>query len=156
DRGWDRVRITAGGPPKVLDEERNVSLPAPQRRELDATDREAEKEVFAEASRLDLALEIAPGHSDDPNVHLGPARRTDALHLSALQRAEQLRLELGREIRDLVEEERAAVRLFEYAFARSDGAREGALLVPEELRRRERGRDACAIEGDEGTAPAWA
>ena len=50
-----------------------------------------------------------------------------------LEHAQELDLHLGRELADLVEEDRPAVRELEAADAPGDGAAEGALLVPEEL-----------------------
>ena len=42
----------------------------------------------------------------------------DAAHLAPLERAQELRLQLERQLADLVDEERAAVRLLEDARAR--------------------------------------
>ena len=56
-----------------------------------------------------------------------------ALELPRLQDAQQLQLELTGHVPDLVEEERSFAGELEPADSSSDGAREGTLLVPEEL-----------------------
>ncbi len=57
----------------------------------------------------------------------------DAVDLALLERAQQLRLQPRMHLADLVEQQRAAVRLLELADAAGDGAGEGALLVAEQL-----------------------
>ena len=79
-----------------------------------------------------------------------PTRRISA----ALDRAEQLRLQGGIEIADLVDEERAAVGLLEEPLARCRRPRERAALVSEELGLDQARRHRRAIEDDEGTARA--
>ena len=57
----------------------------------------------------------------------------DAAELALLEDAEELGLDAGRHLADLVEEERAAVGELEAARAAVAGAGEGAALVAEEL-----------------------
>src|SRR5207247_1556042 len=115
--------------PEVAREDGHVPAAAAQRRQLDAPDGEAEEEIVAEATRLDLAVEVAARRRDDPHVDALPVVRPDALHLAALDGAEQLGLEHGVELADFVDEERAAVRLLEDAAALRERAGERALLV---------------------------
>ena len=86
-------------------------------------------EVLAEAALLHLALEVAAGRGDDAHVdrHLGPA--ADALELLLDQHAQHLALRLERHVGDLVDIERAAVRLLQ----RADLARPGVVLGAEQL-----------------------
>jgi hypothetical protein len=65
---------------------------------------------------------------------LPPTRR-----ITALEHAEQDRLQRRRELADLVEQERAAVRALERADVASIGARERAALVAEQLAREQGG-----------------
>ena len=46
---------------------------------------------------------------DDADVDVDRLRLADAAHLAAIEHAQQLRLEVERELADLVEEQRAAV-----------------------------------------------
>src|SRR5262249_38625577 len=78
----------------------------------------------------------------------GPA---DALDLLLLEDAEELWLEVDRELADLVEEQRAAVGRLERADASGVCAGEGAFLVTEELAFQEVAWDCGAVHDDEGT-----
>ena len=81
----------------------------------------------------------------------GRSSTPDALDLAALERAQQLGLQVQRQLADLVEEERAAVRLLEGApCARRDRAGERALLVAEQLALDELLGDGRAVDRDEG------
>ena len=71
------------------------------------------------------------GHHAHVDAHrLGGA---DRQHLALLQRAQQLGLQLGRQVADLVEEQRAAIGGAEQPRLRLVGAGERALDVSEEL-----------------------
>src|SRR5262249_43553473 len=74
----------------------------------------------------------------------------DRLDLALLQDAQELVLDLGRDVADLVEEEGAAVGFAEEAAPGPGRAGEGAALVAEELALEERRRQRRAVEGDEG------
>src|SRR4030095_4667889 len=74
------------------------------------------------------------------------ADATDAL---GLEHAQELRLDRQRDLADLVEEDRAAVGLFEETLLRGDGARERTLLVAEEVRLDEALGDRGAAHGYE-------
>ena len=70
--------------------------------------------------------------------------------LAPIERAEQLRLQLARQLADLVEEQRAAVGLLNAPSRRSIGAGERAALVAEQLGLDQRWRSQrAAIEHDE-------
>ena len=76
-------------------------------------------------------------------------RVADPLELPRLQDAQQLRLQRRAHRPDLIQEERAAVRLFEPSLPRRDRAGEGAPDVPEQLRFEQRLRDRAAVDRDE-------
>src|SRR5439155_26226588 len=69
---------------------------------------------------------------------------------------QQLRLQGGRDVADLVEEDRAAVGLREEAGCIGDGAGEGAADVPEELALEERLGERGTVDGDERPLPTRA
>jgi len=95
---------------EVLDEEREVREPLAKRRQAHLVAREAEVEVLAEGARGRERGEVAVRRGDDPHVHrLAPLRadRTDGL---LLEEAEELRLEGGRDVADLVEQNGAVLR----------------------------------------------
>ena len=86
---------------------------------------------------------------DDAHVDLDRVRVADALELALLQHAQQLRLQRRAHRPDLVEEQRALVRLLEASLARADGAGERAAHVAEELRFEQRLGNRAAVERDE-------
>src|SRR5262249_28280507 len=65
-----------------------------ERRHANLEDGEAEVEVLAEATLVDLALEVAVRRRHDAYVDLARARLADAADLARLESAEELGLEL--------------------------------------------------------------
>src|SRR5439155_109224 len=118
---------------EVTGERHDIFASRPQRQELDRDHVQAEVEVLAEAAGRDLVAQDAVGRRDDAHVDRARRAAADAQDLALLQHAQELHLDVGRDLGDLVEEERAAVGALEAAGARRDGARERALLVAEEL-----------------------
>src|SRR6188474_3448830 len=90
-------------------------------------------EILAEPTLVDHHAEIAVGRGDPAHVDLERAAAADALEAALLQDAQELGLELGLELADLVEEERAAVGQLEPAALALGRAGERALLVAEQL-----------------------
>ena len=83
-------------------------------------------------------------------------RVADALELALLQHAQQLHLQRRAHRADLVEEQRALVRLLEAALARADRAGERAAHVAEQLGLEQRLRNRAAVERDEAVRAARA
>src|SRR5262249_11447457 len=92
----------------------------------------------------------------EAHVDLDGLRTADPLELLLLQDAQQLRLELERDLADLVKEQRGAVGHLEAADFLGDGAGEGAPLVPEELALEETRRNGGAGELHERAVAAVA
>src|SRR2546422_1109668 len=134
---------------EVAHEKRDVLGPLAQGREIDGKDVQPVVEVGAKLSRLDQLLERPVRGGDDPDVAPDRVRAADPLELLLLEHAKQLRLEVQRQVTDLVEEERAAVRELEAADPACDGTGEGATLVAEELALQEAGGGGGAGELDE-------
>jgi hypothetical protein len=111
----------------------DVVLSLAQRRDLDEEDAQPVVEVLAKAARRDLAGEIAIGGRDEPYVDVARTVLSYALVLAFLNGAEELGLQLERDLADLVEKERAAVGRLEPAYPIPEGAGERALHVAEEL-----------------------
>jgi len=83
---------------------------------------------------------------DHAHVDAHRLRGADGEHLALLQRAQQLRLQIGRQVADLVEEQRAAIRGAEQAGLGLVGAGEGALDVAEQLALHELPAQRRAVE----------
>ena len=106
-----------------------------QRRDVDADDVQTVKEVGAEQAPLDLLLQIAVGGDDEAEVQLnllGAGQPLNGLFLNELQ---ELRLDMGRQLADLVQKQRTVVGKLNLADLTGGGsASESALLVAEQLR----------------------
>ena len=117
---------------------------------------EAVIEVAAEFPVRDHLRQVAVRGGHQPHVHPDGPRAAQALELLLLQGAKQLGLQLRGDVADLVEEQRPLVGQLEAADLLADGAREGALLVAEQLALQQAGGDGRAVELDEGPLPAGA
>ena len=104
------------------------------RRQVDADDVDAVEEVLPEALLEDLLVEIAIRRCDEPCVEGYLVVRAHGAHRLLLEGAQDLRLHLEGHLRDLVQEERAAVSLDEEPAPGASRVREGPLHVaPERL-----------------------
>ncbi len=96
----------------------DVAAPLAQRRHAHDEALEPVEEVAPEVALRDALLERSVRGRDD--AHVGAAagpRRADAADLVAVEGAQELRLRLERQVADLVEEQRAPLRLGEGALA---------------------------------------
>ena len=75
------------------------------------------EQVLPELAGLDQRRELLVRRADDAHVDRLLLRRADLAHLLLLDRAQQLDLHRERQVGDLVEEQRAAVRGLEEAVA---------------------------------------
>ena len=90
------------------------------------------------------------GGGDDAHIHFLGRIAAQALELLLLQNAQQLGLELQRDVADFVEEQRALVRQFEAPNLARDGAGERASFVAEEFALQQSHGDGGAVDLDEG------
>ena len=137
-----------------LDEERDVLGPAPERRQGQPDDVQAEVEVLAEAPVHHLRREVAVGRGEDPDVGLHRLDGAERRVLPLLKHPQKLDLYGRRQLADLVEEERPSLREGETAGLVLLGVGEGAADVAEQLRLDEGVRDGAAVDRDEGFARA--
>src|SRR6185312_3533406 len=113
------------------DEHRDVVRAFAERRQIDAENVQAIKQVGAEASLFhELAERLVRG-GDDAHVDADRYGAADAHELALLEHAEQLDLGGRGDFSDLVEEERAGVRQLEPTEPPLGGAGERALLMAE-------------------------
>src|SRR3990172_814660 len=140
------------GPSEALEEVRGekggVLRPLPQRRDVDVDDVEPPVEILPEVARLDGAGEVPVGGGDGAEVdrHRGVAPPTD--DDLVLQHPEQLDLDLGTQLPDLVEEDRSSLRRLELTLVATPGTREGPRLVTEELALEDPLRQRAAVDDD--------
>src|SRR5262249_53864984 len=129
-------------------ERQDVLAPLAQRRQSDREHIEAIVEILAELPVGDRLRQIAVGGGDDPRVGPQPARAAEPLKLPLLQDAQELRLRRQAHLADLVEEQRAARRLFELPRLALRRAGVGAALVAKQLRLQQLLRQRGTVERD--------
>src|SRR5205823_5076772 len=141
---------------EVPDERRNVLWPLAERWKRDREDVHAIVQVVPERPGGDHLFEVPVRGCDYPDVDSFGARAAETLELPLLEHPQQLRLQLERDVADLVEEERPAVGQLETADPLRDGPGESAALVAEELALEQARRDGGAVDLDERppSAPA--
>src|SRR5262249_28447991 len=98
---------------KVGHEQRNVLVPFPQRRHGQRNHVQTEKKIGAKATLTDFFVEVAVGGGDDADVDPERLAAADRLELLLLKHAQELDLRLERQLADLIEKERPAVRQLE-------------------------------------------
>jgi hypothetical protein len=115
----------------VAHERGDVLAPRPERRDPHRDDGESEVEVFAELACAHLALEVAARRGDDADIGLQRLVAADATELARLEDPQEHRLDVQRQLADLVEEDGPPVGALEGPLALCDGSRERSALVAE-------------------------
>ena len=151
----ERLAVVLGVlPQEVRGQQRNVFAAIAQRRQADLDGVQAEEQILAEAALGDFGVEVGIGRGEDADVHAARLRGADALELAGLERAQQLGLQVLRDVGDLVEEQRAAVGHFEAADAVALGVGERALDVAEQLAFEDALGQAAGVHRDQRTRGA--
>ena len=140
---------------KVAGQQQNVFPPGVQARHLDRDDTQTEKQVAAELALLDHLFKVAVGGADHPQIDFALLDRTDPANRPVLQQLQQLGLQQQVHFTDLIEKQRAAIGRFDQTEATVLGVGERALLVAEQLRLHQVGRNRGAVEFDERPFGAW-
>ena len=113
-------------------------------------------EVGPEAAGPDLLLEVAVGGGQHPRLAQARGGLAHALELAVFQHAQELGLQLQRQLADLVEEQGAVARILEVAGAVGVGAGERALGVAEQRGLHQVRGDGGAVEREIGLGRARA
>src|SRR5689334_15134126 len=136
-------------PQEMVDERRDVLSSLAERRQRDADDVEPIEQVLAERTLGHRALEIAIGGGDHTDVDGERLRRADGSYLHLLEHSQQLHLKRWRQLRDLVQENRALIRAAEQTERIGHSAGEGAAHMSEELGLQQILRNRAAVHRDE-------
>src|SRR5689334_16202508 len=122
---------------KLLDEvtrqQWNVAQPFTQGRQLNGEYREPVKQVLAKEVLLHKHFEVHIGGGNHARVKTKHVAGAQALHLPALQKAQQLGLAGEREFADLIEEDCSAVCRVDLSQPRLHRPGEGAPRMAKEL-----------------------
>ena len=106
-------------------------------------------EVFAKSALGEARLEVAVRRGDEATVDGDRLDAADPFELLLLQCAEQLHLHADRNLRDLIQEQRATMRKLEAPGLARHRAGERASLVSEELAFEQVRRDGGTVDADE-------
>src|ERR1700683_374308 len=139
-------------PEKMMREERNIFLALAKRREVDLDSVQTEKEILAKAATGDLHLDVGVRGGEDANVHPASGGRAHAFELARFEGAQELGLEIHRNVCNFIEEERATVGQLETSHAIGFRVGEGALDVTEELAFETAFGQSTGVDGDERAA----
>ena len=138
---------------EVAEQRDDVLAAFPERRQPHGDGGQSVVEVAAEPAGVALGAQVAVRRRQQPEGGALPARAADRLVGALLDDAQQRGLQVGGQLADLVEEERAAVGHLEGAGPGGARAGERALHVPEELAARQRRDDRRAVQQHELAAP---
>ena len=115
-----------------IDQERDIVFALAKGGKIQINNIEAVVEIFAEFAVFDQLLEIGVGGGDDADVDAHAFVGAQRHEFAVLKNAQKLDLNFGADGADFVEENAAAIRSFEEAFAIGDGSGEGAFDMAEQ------------------------
>ena len=148
-----RIRATvhrAEAREEVSSESRNIAATFAQRRNWNRKHVQAEKKIFAEATRCNGFRKIGIRERHQARVHAQRIRAAQPLEGALFDHAQQLGLHTGRQRGDFVENDRAALRHFEAALLACDSTSKCAALVAKKFGFDKLSRKAGAINFQKG------
>src|SRR5690554_1601559 len=138
---------------KMRDERLNILAPLAERGEMKADHIQPVKEIFPKASLAHLFFKIAVCRGDHAHVDRDLALTPDGPHGALLKRSEQFHLKLARELSNLIEEERPAIRRAEEPLFELMCSRERPALMPKKLTLHQAPWERAAVHRDKGRVP---
>ncbi len=117
----------------MFDERRNIRGAFAKRRERYADDIESIIEILSESPLFNTRQQVPVRCGDDSNVERSVLVTSNATDLSTLKRSQKTRLQIQRQLADLVDEERPSLGGLEHADVLPVRACEGPALVAEEM-----------------------
>ena len=126
-----------------------VFLSLSQRRQRDRKDAQAVIQIGTKAALADRILQVAISGRDHAYVHLYRVAAADSFKLTFFKHAQELGLQVQRQLADFIEKERAAIRDLKTPAAFRVGSGERAALVAEQFALDERPRQRRTVHFDE-------
>ncbi len=152
--GRERRPLAAVLAQERRDQEPEVLSPFPQGRQAEGEAGDARVQVGAEALRRHGILQVLVGGRDHAQVDSRRLARTHRQDFAFLHRAKQRGLGGQRQIADLVQEQRAAIRRAYQPGPALHRPGECPPAVAEQLALHQGGSDGRAVDGDESAPPA--
>jgi hypothetical protein len=141
---------------KVRDQVDEVFAPLGERRHACFHHVDAIEQVLAERGVAHHHGQVGVGGRDEAHVDATHAAFAHASHFPLLQHAQELGLDVGRNLADLVQEQGPATRLLEQPRVRAHRTGEGTAVVAEQLAFQDAGCECCAVDRHEGGVRARA
>jgi hypothetical protein len=117
---------------KVLGQRNDVAGALAEGRGGERKDAQPVIEVFAKLAGCNVLTQIAVGRGDHAHIERDLRAAADALDFAFLQNAQQLGLQADIHLADFIEQQGAALGLFELSWPCFMGAGEGAFFVAEQ------------------------
>ena len=133
---------------KIIYEQRNVVATVTQRRQMNAHNVQAIKQIFAKLFCRHGSFERLVRGGDDAHIHFQRRVAADAFERAGLQHAQDFRLRRGRHIADFIEENRAVIALLKFTDALDGRAGERAFFVAEQFAFQKLFGNRGAIDGE--------
>ena len=133
---------------KMLGKQHDVVVTRAQRRYGERYRSQPVHQVLPEFSSADTFLERRIRRRDEAHIDRPIARAADRAHAAVLQHLEHLGLRRRRQLRDFIQEQRAAISGQDQTGATFLGVGEGAALMPEQFRFDELRRQRRAVDLD--------
>src|SRR5260370_11762299 len=137
---------------KVFHQQRDVLSSFLKRGYLNREDMQPINQITTEGPSADCRLQVTVCGCDHSHVSADSMTAADTFKLMLLQYTQEGNLGLGWKLSDFVEEDRASICQLKPTQALLSRAREGALLIAEQLRGDQVTGYGCAVYADEGTA----
>src|SRR3990172_2587369 len=118
---------------KMINKQRNIVLPLPERRHLERDHAEPVVKVLAEAPVLHGALDVLVRRRDHAHIHGDRGGAADTVNVPLLENAKYLLLKVDPQVADLVKEQRPAVRKLELSFFNFNGPGKRSFHVAEQF-----------------------
>src|SRR5260370_20246222 len=111
----------------------NVATALPQRRHVQIHHVDAVGKILAESPLFDLRFQMAVGGAHHPHLDLLVLLGADPAELPILQKLQELRLQGGVKLRNLVKKQSPAVGQFDPSWLRTKGACKSSFFVAEQF-----------------------
>src|SRR6266404_2746157 len=119
---------------EVSDKQRDVALPFREGRQANRNNVQAIIERFLELARFHHCLQVFAGCSNESRIYVNRFLAAEPAELIRLQKPEELTLKRVGKLAHLVQQDRAAVPLFDASDVSMGRASERSFLMPEQFR----------------------
>src|SRR5579862_3840146 len=141
---------------EVSNQQWNVLRPLPQWRNANWKNIQTIIQILAKLASLDHLFQITIRGCHQPHIHFLRASTAESFKFSLLQGAQQLWLNLDRNVSNLVQEQRALISQLQPADFLRNRSRECASFVSEKFTLKQASRNRCAIELHKGSVFSFA